>query len=404
MGRMSKHRGGGVSRHGERFRARLRVDGATISLGVYDSREEAELAVDVARKKVDGGVTIPGAHTLRDWGAKWLDRRETGQRVAGIDRERSVWRTHIVTQPIADFPVGSITRVHVKRWVDYLTHDARALDAIRRKGGIELRTTDRRLSRQTIQHALRVLRGVLQSAVEAGLVERNVARDVKPPKASRDEGTGDGVSWTWLTVDEIDSVLSATKHPNSGRRLPPRHRLTWTIAIYTGLRRGELRDLQWRDVLLDNEHPLIRVRRSKSNKSREVPLLPPALDAVRRWRELEPGIGTARVWTPMRRKKDEPRGGQMHKDWDLGWRSWGPAIVGRHVRTHDLRHTTASHLVQGTWGRALSLYEVKEWLGHSSITVSQRYAHLAPDGLRGVAADMARAWPARESDAAGEES
>lgn len=47
------------------------------------------------------------------------------------------------------------------------------------------------------------------------------------------------------------------------------------------------------------------------------------------------------------------------------------------VTLHTLRHTCASRLVQG----GMDLYRVKEWLGHSSITVTQRYAHLSPSNL-----------------------
>ena len=51
--------------------------------------------------------------------------------------------------------------------------------------------------------------------------------------------------------------------------------------------------------------------------------------------------------------------------------------ITRKVRFHDLRHTCASHLVMGTWGRRWSIEEVSKFLGHSDIQVTQRYAHLA---------------------------
>src|SRR5690606_9193110 len=52
------------------------------------------------------------------------------------------------------------------------------------------------------------------------------------------------------------------------------------------------------------------------------------------------------------------------------------------------RHTCASHLVQGTWApawldRPLRLEEVRDWLGHESVGVTQRYAHLSPESIRG---------------------
>ena len=58
------------------------------------------------------------------------------------------------------------------------------------------------------------------------------------------------------------------------------------------------------------------------------------------------------------------------------------AGVQRHVRFHDLRHTCASHLISGSWGRAWTLEEVARHLGHSSSAVTRRYAHLCPEGLQ----------------------
>jgi integrase len=68
--------------------------------------------------------------------------------------------------------------------------------------------------------------------------------------------------------------------------------------------------------------------------------------------------------------------------------------IKRHIRFHDLRHTCASHLLQGTWAPKmirgpLRLEEVKAWLDHSDIGVTQRYAHLAPDAIRGKVVNAA---------------
>ncbi len=59
----------------------------------------------------------------------------------------------------------------------------------------------------------------------------------------------------------------------------------------------------------------------------------------------------------------------------------------RRVRFHDLRHTCASHLVMGTWGRQWTVNEVSAFIGHSDISVTQRYAHLSVDHLAVAAAE-----------------
>jgi|HubBroStandDraft_1064217.scaffolds.fasta_scaffold294225_2 hypothetical protein len=67
--------------------------------------------------------------------------------------------------------------------------------------------------------------------------------------------------------------------------------------------------------------------------------------------------------------------------------------VVREVRFHDMRHTCASHLLQGTWRRRWRLEEVKDFLGHSSIIVTQRYAHLSDHALHEAAAETAARGP-----------
>lgn len=59
--------------------------------------------------------------------------------------------------------------------------------------------------------------------------------------------------------------------------------------------------------------------------------------------------------------------------------------ISRDVRFHDLRHTCASHLVMGTWGTTWTLEQIRELLGHSTIRVTERYAHLGIDSIHAKA-------------------
>jgi integrase len=204
----------------------------------------------------------------------------------------------------------------------------------------------------------------------------------------------------FLTAEEIGRVTTCP-------RIPERARLAYTVAIYTGLRPGELWGLRWSDVHLDGDHPRLVVQKSRSGPTkgrrvREVPLLPPAREALRRWRGVVGRIGTALVWPGA--------GGRCHDDgYDAGWTgSYRPdgtqrpghrelAGVRPVVQFKDLRHTCGSHLVSGTWGRAWSLHEVRDWLGHRSVTTTERYyARLVPGHLHAAARSMEDAWRTRD--------
>lgn len=388
---------GGVTRFRGRWRARLHVDGAEKALGIFETEEEAREAVDVARAALAPELMGPRVMSLATYGLDWLDRRERSGRVRSVDSDRSVWRTHVAQAPFAQVDLRSLTRPMIVRWVNDLLSNGTRANAKRCKVNGQWTTvvesTREPLDRGTVVHALQVLRTCLREAADEGRLDRNVAIDVKVPRGIAHEDSAKE-KWTWLREHEIATVLDprweskpSQKGLARGAALPPHvpesARLLWTVAIYTGLRKGELAGLRWQDVRLHDGAPYIRVEKSyrsttKNGRGREVPLLPPALDAIHRLLEIRPGIRVALVWP-------SPSGGPFNRGaWSFGdWRKRSSKLLDRHVRIHDLRHTCASMLVQGAWGFRLSLYEVAQWLGHSSIGVTQRYAHLAPEGLRG---------------------
>lgn len=326
--------------------------------------------------------------TLEGYGEGWLDRRELSREHRNIHSERSVWKAHVTGTPLALMPMRAATRRDVRTWVEGM-RKKKALAPIR---GAEARLTNRPLSRSVIRQALVLVRQAFQAALDEDLIEDNPAKDVHPGR--RAASTEDG--FTFLTLPEIDAVMAV-------EGMPPVSRALLTVAIYSGLRQGELGGLRWSDVELEGERPQITVRYSfngptKNGKVRRVPLLTPALEALQAWKPLCPKHvddvvfptvtgerrrkGDDAGWSDQCRRRDPVTGIPTKR---VGWKTL--AGITRRVRFHDLRHTTASHLVMGSWGRSWTLTEVKDMLGHSTTAVTERYSHLSPGHLHRAAAE-----------------
>jgi integrase len=135
----------------------------------------------------------------------------------------------------------------------------------------------------------------------------------------------------------------------------------------TGLRRGELFDLTWRDVDLEGEQVTVRAASAKSGKTRHVPLNQTAL-------------GTLEARQKDDSKPDDlvfqsPKTGGRLNNVKNSWQDLVDRAKLIDFRFHDTRHDFASRLVMA--GTDLNI--VRELLGHSTMEMTLRYAHLAPE-------------------------
>lgn len=184
--------------------------------------------------------------------------------------------------------------------------------------------------------------------------------------------------WDWLTADETAKLFAAAVDPDECALL--------LFAVHTGARFGEQRAITWGD--LDWTNRLVLIRRSrphktseagptKSGKERRVPMTDTLHDALKRMRDLR----HLRGGLIFARRAD----GEALSIWamrDRLHRACRKAGL-REVRWHDLRHSFASQLVSA----GVPLRQVQEWLGHSTMMMTMRYAHLAPgtgDAIRAL--------------------
>lgn len=358
-----------------RFRPRLPI-GTRQRLEPCATEEEATRMLDAAVAELaDGTMGAVGGETVRAFGESVIDERErTGTRSAKTDRSR--WATHVATWECAEWPLRAVSSADGREWL------AEMFKKNAKPGCGQKSTKRRRLSATTIQNTLNLFRVVFQVAVERGLVPANPMKDIRLPR-----GAGKTHEpWTYLVPEEQEKLLAC-------EAIPEGDRLLIAFALGTGLRQGELWNLELRDVRIDEGKIVVRFgsrgKATKSGRIRRVPLFGMARKALDRWLVmLETLPNPHGLLFPL------PSGARRQKGKrPKGWAEWltaaGIVAVERHdgraVRWHDLRHTCGSSLVAGWWGRRWALIEVRDMLGHRSVTTTERYAHLSEDALDAAA-------------------
>ena len=142
--------------------------------------------------------------------------------------------------------------------------------------------------------------------------------------------------------------------------------------LMTGARRSEVLNAKWEHLDLENKLWLIPV--TKSGKPRHIPLSSKALSYIA---ESKAVIRHSKIAQNSPFIFPSLKTGEAFKNIFNSWDKARERAGLKDVRMHDLRHSFASALVNN----GLSIYDVKELLGHSSITTTQRYAHLSQDRL-----------------------
>jgi integrase len=271
---------------------------------------------------------------------------------------------------------------HVRSWVNEKLATPQPSRKKARKG--EDPEPGAPLSPRTVKHLLVTLRGALDSAVRDGLIQRNVAALVDPPRATKP-------TMHTFTPEQARAFLDAVK----GHRLEA----LFATAIALGYRQGEALGPQWPDVDLDNSTLTVRqaiqridgkltITPTKKDKIHTVNL--PAVTrsalmahriaqggerilAGSRWRETG-FVFTTSIGTPINARSVIRVFHAVLKTAGL------PAL-----RFHDLRHSAATLLLaQGVSPRYIS-----DLLGHSQVSFTmQTYAHVLPHVQREVAAKM----------------
>ncbi|MFT3916080.1 MAG: site-specific tyrosine recombinase XerD [Anaeromyxobacteraceae bacterium] len=217
----------------------------------------------------------------------------------------------------------------------------------------------RGLSPRSQARALSAIRGLHALLLSERLVEVDPCDELTSPRPGRALPKP-------AARDEIADIL---RQPDLRKPAGVRDRAMLELLYATGLRVSELVSLGVNDVDLESR---VLVARGKGNKERLVPLGAPAADAVKAW------LGPARDrMLKGKRVRDlfvTPRGKRMtrHGFAKLLDRYARAAGIRRRISPHKLRHSFATHLLEG----GADLRAVQAMLGHADVSTTQIYTHV----------------------------
>jgi len=196
----------------------------------------------------------------------------------------------------------------------------------------------------SVNREIALLKHMFTKAIEWGKLTENPAKKVKLLK-------GEVKRVRFLIPEEIGRLLS-----NCADHLKP----IVTVALHTGMRKGELLGLQWPQI--DFEQGIITLTDTKNDERRDIPMNETVKATLK---------GIERIGANVFCNGDGETFANVRRSFETAVRKSGI----EDFRFHDLRHTFASNLVM----EGIDIMTVKELMGHKDLTMTLRYSHLAPN-------------------------
>jgi integrase/recombinase XerD len=231
--------------------------------------------------------------------------------------------------------------------------------------------TGRPLAPSSVTRALAAIRGLHLFAVREGVARGDPAARLSAPR------TGERLPKA-LSVDEVTRLLDTAHGGDDPISL--RDAALLEVLYGTGARISEAVGLAVDDIDLDEEYPVVRLF-GKGRKERLVPLGAFARDALSAYLvRSRPALSARGRGTPALFLNTRGRPLSRQSAWEALQRAARAAHLEAHISPHTLRHSFATHLLEG----GASIRDVQELLGHASVQTTQIYTKLSATTLREV--------------------
>lgn len=290
-----------------------------------------------------------------------------GRRCWTVADYRQILEMHLLPY-FGDIPLGTITTQEVEAFIRHQLEQGN-----RRKRGQGLHSS-------TVANHANVFGAIFRFAMRRGLVNTNPVAAAKKPRGSK---TRKDIQF--LTVEQVERLVRSTPDTDLGRT----DAAIFLTAAMTGLRRGELVALRWRDV--DWVAGRVRVRGSRrrglttepksESSNRATPM------AARVAGELDRHFKRSRFTDADDPVFCNPETGQ-HLDPDAVSKRYttvrDEAALPK-VTFHDLRHTFGTLMAAS----GADILKIQYWMGHSDIQTTRIYMHYAPGADESAMVDRA---------------
>jgi integrase len=276
--------------------------------------------------------------TLEEFTHTFLETSRVGNKPSTVETKEQVLRLHILPR-LGKLRLDEISYEHVE--------DLRIqLSTYERKPG-------KKRSPKTVNNIMTTLHRLLVIAKKRSLIPS--LPEFEPIRCALPE-------FDFLSFEEAPRLIAAAQDE---------WRTMISFALRTGLRRGELMGLRWQDVDLVAGKVFVRqtiwrgiVGPPKNHKTREIPLSPTVVAMLKQHRHLRGPLVFCNL-----------DGSYLNgKQFKLALEATCKRAGLRFIGWHCLRHTFASHLAMHN----VPLKAIQEMLGHASIQMTMRYAHLSP--------------------------
>jgi integrase len=241
-------------------------------------------------------------------------------------------------------------------------------------------------SAHTVNRDMVALKAMLSKAVEWNFLEKNPLSNMKRAKAA------DNSRVRYLSPDEEKQLFAALDQREADGRAARIRFNEWRrqrhldpfpgiadsnyidhlkplvlLALNTGLRRGELFSLEWRDIDFLHNRLTVRAAASKGAKIRHIPLNANSRDALKRWQK-QPGDSV--LVFPGKK-------GNRLDNISAAWRKLITDAEVEDFTFHDLRHDFATKTLKA----GADIVTVSKLLGHSDLKMTLRYSHVTDETL-----------------------